>query len=276
SQGGEVHINRNGEYAYATFVNNDQYAKGVLALKQSLDSAQTLYPMIVLVTEQVSQETVSRLQNLGCITEVAPAIQLDSDVSVQVARWLPAFSKFKAWMMTKYTRIIWLDSDMLIIKNIDHLFSFIDMNEPETIYATVDADATSCQWQPHRMKLINSGLVVLSPRKEIYDKLIANIKPVSKLQNGVVNDQDVLNYTLQWKALNYPEYGVQITHCDCVDPRLWDMDNTHFLHFTAGLQALPKPWQYQPDVGLGDSVPDCVETHYKTWLYHYNKALERV
>ncbi|EFA85777.1 putative glycosyltransferase [Heterostelium album PN500] len=167
NKGTDVKINSNGEYAYVTFVNNDEYAKGVVALKQSLDDSGTPYSLVVLVTEKISDATVNRLTKLGCLVELVKPIEVGSEVSVQIARWMPAFTKFKSWAMSKYTRIIWLDSDMLILRSIDHLFSYIDENDSEAIYATVDADANSCAYQPARLKLINSGLVVLAPKPEV-------------------------------------------------------------------------------------------------------------
>eukprot|EP01133_Synstelium_polycarpum_P013694 gene13694-16135_t len=268
------------QYAYVTFVNNDQYAKGVVALKQSLDDTNTKYGMVVLITDKISPETIDRLQRLGCIVELVQAIPVPKEITMQLERWAPAFTKFRAWQMTQYSKIIWLDSDMLVQKNLDHLFSFINTNEPEVIYATVDADANSCLYKPERLKLINSGLVVLSPNLDIFNSLLRGMGEVAKKQS-MVNDQDVMTHILKWRALEYPSYGVQITHCECQDTRLWELPTTFFLHYTAGLRDLPKPWQYKIDdtngsVLANNNIPKCVVQLYKLWIEIYDKALDRI
>ncbi|GAM24097.1 hypothetical protein SAMD00019534_072720, partial [Acytostelium subglobosum LB1] len=262
-------------YAYVTFVNNEEYAKGVLALKQSLDDSESTYPVVVLVTDSISNSTIQAFIKLGCQVQLVTAIDPGNGIRTQIDRWMPAFTKFRAWTMTNYHRIIWLGM------NIDHLFTMLDKydvkdKDKDVIYACVDADANSCQYQPDRLRLINSGLVVLAPNNDINMRLVSDIRSVSKLQNGVLNDQDVMNYTLRWQPLQYPEYGVQVTHCQCGDARLWNYQLSHFLHFTAGMKELPKPWQYAEGHPIPIDTPSCVESLYLTWMDYYNKALERV
>lgn len=48
----------------------------------------------------------------------------------------------------------------------------------------------------------------------------------------------VIVNTMPWHSLRYPTYGAQVTHCECDDARLWDLDNIKIIHFTAGLKYL--------------------------------------
>lgn len=128
-------------YAYITFANNDEYAKGAVALAMSLLEVRSYYPLVVMITKEVSATTISLLENIGCIIYQTELIKLPPELSLQTARWGPAFTKLVAWEKTEFTKLIFLDSDLLILKNVDDLF-----DTQHNLLATLDADASSCRY----------------------------------------------------------------------------------------------------------------------------------
>ncbi|KAN0006601.1 hypothetical protein ACTFIU_003315 [Dictyostelium citrinum] len=267
---------------YVTFADNAEYLKGIIALRMSMINTKCNYGLIVFVTKQVEQQDREPLQLLDCDVREIEMVDIPKEVTVQIDRWRPAFTKFRAWQLIEYERVIWLDSDMLLLKSLDHLFDLVDIGNPKLLYAAIDADANSCVYNEDRLKLINSGIMVLSPSIDVYNLLIDGMVVVSKLPNQkTVNDQDVINTTLSdWKSLSYPEYGVQITHCECTsEQRLWNFTNTYFLHFTAGLKELPKPWSLlklsQDEAkDIFKRMPTCIEQIYLNWINTYKEALD--
>jgi len=256
-----------GNYAYITLANNEGYAKGAVALAMSLLEAGSLYPLLVLVTKEVPQSTINALEIIGCMVYETELINLPPELSLQTARWGPAFTKFLAWKQIEYSKLIFMDSDLLVLKNVDGLF-----DASNTLLATVDADASSCNFQPERLELINSGVLVLTPSLHMFTRLILTLHNKTFLARGVINDQDVVVNTMPWEGLPYPTYGAQVTHCECSDVRLWDLENTKIIHFTAGLRKLPKPWDYSPR-SHKHTVPTCVVPLYDLWNELYSKAL---
>lgn len=125
--------------AYITFTNNDAYAKGVVALAMSLMEVGSNYPLVVLVTKDVSQTTTGLLENIGCIVYKTDLITLPPELSLQTERWGPAFTKLVSWKQTEFNKLMFLDSDLLVLQNVDYLF-----DKGDTLLATVDADASSC------------------------------------------------------------------------------------------------------------------------------------
>ncbi|EAL63970.1 hypothetical protein DDB_G0286945 [Dictyostelium discoideum AX4] len=267
---------------YVTFADNAEYLKGIVALRMSMINTKCNYGLIVFVTKQVEQQDREPLQLLDCDVREIEMVDIPKEVSVQIDRWRPAFTKFRAWQLVEYERVIWLDSDMLLLKSLDHLFDLVDIGNPKLLYAAIDADANSCVFNSDRLKLINSGIMLLSPSIDVYNLLIDGMVVVSKLPNqSTVNDQDVINTTLpHWRSLSYPEYGVQITHCECTsEPRLWNFTNTYFLHFTAGLKELPKPWSLlkksqNEAKDIFKQMPTCIEQIYLNWINTYKEALD--
>lgn len=130
-----------GDYAYITFTNNDNYAKGAVALAMSLMEVGSYYPLVVMVTKEVSTSTVTLLENIGCIVYETDLIELPPELSLQTARWGPAFTKLVSWEKTEYKKLMFMDSDLLVLQNVDHLFE-----SNHNLLATVDADASSCRF----------------------------------------------------------------------------------------------------------------------------------
>lgn len=257
-------------YAYITLANNEAYAKGALTLAMSLIEVESLYPLVVLVTKDVPSPLIRALNGIGCLVYPTDSVTLPPELSLETARWGPAFTKLTAWKRTEYSKLVFMDSDLLVLQNVDHLFATAD---DQTLLATVDADASSCSYNEERLSLINSGVMVLTPSSPTYSRLISTLHNKTLLAQGPMNDQDVIVHTMPWEGLPYPNYGAQVTHCECSDKRLWDLDNTKIIHFTAGLLKIPKPWEYAINPQKYHTVPSCVIYLYEVWKTLYENAL---
>jgi len=257
-------------FAFITFTNNDKYAKGVIALAVSLKDVESHHPLIVLITSEVSSTSRKILTKLGCIVIEIQPIKLPPELSLEVSRWGPAFSKLHAFKMDQYKKLIWLDSDLLVVRGIDSLFEL-----PYLLSGCIDTDASSCQYKDFRMNLLNSGVMSLIPTAQQYDRLISTMNNKTLLSRGTINDQDVIMAANpDWHHLPYPQYGAQITHCICEnDPRMWDSPNLRILHFTAGTMALPKPWDYNA-ANEPANFPECVRGIYDLWWNKYKRGLQ--
>jgi len=256
--------------AFITFANSEQYSDGILALAESLREVKSKYPLIAMVTAQVSQDKRNLLSDIGCIVRLVHELVLPEELNLEAKRWGPAFTKLISWQFEEYSKLIFLDSDLLVLKNIDELFSLND-----TLHATLDTDASSCNFKPERLSLINSGVLVLKPQKSVFAAYMKTLHDQEFLAKGKVNDQDVIARVSKWQALPYPVYGAQVTHCECEgDTRMWDDQKIKLVHFTAGLKKLPKPWEYILE-GATFDIPGCLKNLYDTWAALHQKALIR-
>ncbi len=48
--------------------------------------------------------------------------ELDSTNKLSQGNWKQAFSKLQMWSLVDYEKIVFMDADKLVFKNIDHLF----------------------------------------------------------------------------------------------------------------------------------------------------------
>ena len=263
-------------YAYVTLLTNDGYFPGAIILKESLKSVKTKYPLLCMVTPNVSLETTQKLEKAGIkpvhidLIEFPEIIaQLNSEVHYEVFNtWRYCLSKLNCFTFTQYDKLIFLDADLLILKNLDHCFEMPHMT------AAFDGEYRNLwpRW-PH----FNSGFMVIEPSIDEFNKIldfINNLNPYDvydfRGDHYVLADQELLNlYYSNWK--NEPEkhlnkyYNVFAPHLvSLCDADL--VDNAYFIHFVG-----TKPW------ALGAFVSPMTDKYeYSYYFYILAFAIYRI
>ncbi|CAM9705404.1 unnamed protein product [Ectocarpus sp. 8 AP-2014] len=157
--------------AYATLLYSD-FIEGTRALGQSLRESGTSADTVVLVTPDVRQETRQKLAEDGWIVRPV-AVETNPNQNFQ-SRLVFVYTKLLiVEMEEEYDRIIFLDADTLVLENIDELF------ECEPFCAVM-----------RHSELLNSGVVVITPSKELYGHMHDLIGELDSYTGG---DQGFLN-----------------------------------------------------------------------------------
>lgn len=178
--------------AYVTLLSNKSYLEGVLVLYRSLKAVQARYPLYCVLSVSVEDEVQKELEQegIGCIRLAHAAVNGNINPEGQgFSHWNFTFDKLQIWGLTQFEKIVFLDSDMLIIRNVDGLFE----REP---FSAVCADS-SYPGNEGWAGGLNSGLMVIEPDKETEKQLLLCIKPVveeNQKQNRLVGDQDVVKF----------------------------------------------------------------------------------
>ncbi len=178
--------------AYVTLLSNSAYLKGVLVLYRSLKAVQAQYPLYCVLSVSVEDKVQKELEQEGiCCIRLAHAA-VDGNINPEglgFSHWNFTFDKLLIWGLTQFEKIVFLDSDMLIVRNIDELFE----REP---FSAVCADS-SYPGNEGWAGGLNSGLMVIEPNIETEKQLLQCVKPVveeSQKQKRLVGDQDVVKY----------------------------------------------------------------------------------
>lgn len=117
-----------GSRVYATFYTGGAgYLKGVLALARSLQRSGCSHQLVVFVTPNVGGHERSIIESEGSLIRQVEGVEAPEAVRrLNDARgfdhWNASFSKLRILSATEFEKIILLDSDMLIVRNIDCLF----------------------------------------------------------------------------------------------------------------------------------------------------------
>ncbi|KAB2625134.1 galactinol synthase 2-like [Pyrus ussuriensis x Pyrus communis] len=122
--------------AYVTFLaGNGDYWKGVVGLAKGLRKAKSAYPLVVAVLPDVPEDHLQILQSQGCIVHaIEPVYPPENQTQFAMAYYVINYSKLRIWEFMEYEKMIYLDGDIQVFDNIDHLF---DMPEG-SFYAVMD------------------------------------------------------------------------------------------------------------------------------------------
>ncbi|GLU07222.1 hypothetical protein SLE2022_241870 [Rubroshorea leprosula] len=114
--------------AYVTFLaGNGDYVKGVVGLAKGLRKVKTAYPLVVAVLPDVPEEHRRILKNQGCIVrEIEPIYPPENHTQFAMAYYVINYSKLRMWEFAEYSKMIYLDGDIQVNDNIDHLFDLPD------------------------------------------------------------------------------------------------------------------------------------------------------
>eukprot|EP01041_Mallomonas_annulata_P008312 gene8312-17110_t len=172
---------------------NSGYTAGAIALGQSLKDVKSKLHRIVMVTPEVDQQSrkqmskvweVIEVQPIYCNHKMHPSITPDkfdlsgANYQAGIKRWQSTCTKFQAWSLTKYERILFMDSDTLVVNPID-----------DVLYGFSNASflASPEAFPPDNF---NSGFMVLNPSKKNFDQLLELNERVGSAEGG---DQGVFN-----------------------------------------------------------------------------------
>lgn len=184
-------------YAYIAVLSNEKYLPGIEVLRYSLEQVGSKYPFYVLMPKNADPALIERIKELKISTILEDCFSDDVlNMENSVSYWKDTLYKLKIFNLTRFSKIICLDADMIVLRNIDHLFDKPHMS------AVLDYD----------QKSLNSGLVVITPDENVYRDLVECIFPVHR-QKSAMGDQDVIRYYYSdWssrKELHLPaSYGV--------------------------------------------------------------------
>ncbi|KAF9904224.1 hypothetical protein EC991_002927 [Linnemannia zychae] len=176
--------------AYITLLTNNNYASGALVLAHSLRAAQTTKQLAVLITASVSRPIREKLALVfDSLIEIG---EIDSHSTSNLAllgrpELGITLTKIHVFNQTQYSKVVFLDADTLVLRNIDDLFdtaangSLEDEDRNKRFAASPDAGWPDC---------FNSGVFVCKPSYKDYTGLIQMASQEGTFDGG---DQGLLN-----------------------------------------------------------------------------------
>ena len=228
--------------AYVCVLSTESYVPGVLALAYSLCAVKTKFPFFVLVPEHQHAQFSHILSAYSIRVLSAPPIEIDADILDQsvvdqrVSYWRDTFFKLQIAKLKQFTKIVLLDADMIVLRNIDHVFAFPHMS----------AVAAGQIKHPHWVQL-NSGFMVIEPT-DSFEYLVQSCLPhaiqeLCALGNSF-GDQDIFNYCYKdWPKrteLHLPEVYNTMTDCINLVANRDGLSKIYIAHFI----GKTKPWHY--------------------------------
>ncbi|KDO22139.1 hypothetical protein SPRG_10957 [Saprolegnia parasitica CBS 223.65] len=242
--------------AYATLVCTDAYAVGAQVLRSSLLRAGSTLPLVVLVTSSVSAPVRAHLtrslENALVYDVAAVPLRADQVTRYAFARFQHAWAKLRVFELEMFDTVVFLDADMLCLRNMDELF---DAVRPET---TTIAASRACTCNPQRIahyptswtsascsytetttevrRYFNSGMFVLHPSRATLQALLAKLQGERSVERFVFSDQCFLNEAFP-DFIDVPYVFNALKTLPIAHPRLWQLKEVKAIHY-----ILEKPW----------------------------------
>lgn len=181
-------------YAYITLLSNKDYLEGVLVLDKSLKKVNSKYPLYCVLSKDITDDVINVLRLRGINYILLSKKVFCGNVSSNTKRdtwdfsnWNYTFDKICIWGLKQFEKIVYLDSDMLIIRNIDHLFE----------YKTFTASLAGALFPTnHNISIMNSGLMVVVPDENVEREMLLiaeKLIPEMQSKNLPLGDQDIIN-----------------------------------------------------------------------------------
>jgi len=232
------------QYAYVTVLyGNNIYLVGALVLGYTLMKTNTSYDRAILVTPDVSQQYRDLLTMV--YTHIIPIeyVKVSSNIfSEQNTRFRDVFTKLECLSLIQYEKIILLDLDMIIARNIDHLFKLrapaACIKKYYVPYGKIIPKSMIC----HDNKLvgsINAGLMLLEPDIEEWENIKSDIAQDQQIHQYKYPEQDYLSlrYCGRWTSITF-NYNFQFGLTHRVKKCHYKIDDVYVIHYSSSY----KPW----------------------------------
>ncbi|XP_038998849.1 putative UDP-glucuronate:xylan alpha-glucuronosyltransferase 4 [Hibiscus syriacus] len=165
--------------AYATILHSSEdYVCGAIALAQSIlrTNSTSTRDFVLLHDENITPKSLEALKSAGWETKQIERIRSPFAEKDSNNEW--SYSKLRAWMLTWYDKVVFIDADVLVFQNIEWLF----------VYPQLSA-------APNDGTLFNSGLMVIEPSLCTFKDLMAKRSEMDSYNGSV---EGFLNEAFTW------------------------------------------------------------------------------
>ncbi|MCJ1311763.1 hypothetical protein MMC25_005436 [Agyrium rufum] len=286
---------------WTTLITNTKYLSGLLTLDYSLKQQKSAYPLVALYTETFPPEGLEALKRRKIpfkkVIYLLPSVHKDYSND---ARFYDCWSKLTPFSLTEYDRVVQLDSDMLVLQNMDELME-LELDDPslgpeegKRVFAASHACACNPLKKAHYPKdwvpencafttqhdspdeaqsqgapcnagfgMVNGGLQVVNPSQALYDAITAHMSSSSSIEDYEFADQSLLSdlFKNRWVPLPYVYNALKTLRWKGVHDAIWRDDRVKNVHYILS----PKPWDEEEGAERGERE----ETH--RWWWDLNR-----
>jgi glycogenin glucosyltransferase len=200
----------------------------------------------VVVSNKIQTSTKELLEKTGMrVATCSESMDVPVEIKNKSGHWGNTFDKIYIFGLTDYSKLVYVDSDMIMLRNIDELFDKPHMS----------AVSAGKFLYPHWTRL-NSGIMVIEPEQGLPEKIMKTLGnflvEVAALDGKALGDQDLINaYYAEWPTsteLHLDEgYNIFQSHLDAyIDKNAYELPDENkpsekpvsIVHFI----GKDKPW----------------------------------
>jgi alpha-N-acetylglucosamine transferase len=230
-------------HAYVTLVTNADYSRGAAALIRSLRLTGTGADIIVMHTGGAPREALARLAATGVLFQPVDLLPTSAAFNERHGRArlhgtapftkgekpsfhtpLDNFAKLRLWQLTEYDKVVFIDADAIVLRNIDRLFAYPEFSAAPNVYESLTD-----------FRRLNSGVFVARPSQATFDAMLERLDRPDAFWRRT--DQTFLeSFFPEWQGL--PVFFNMLQYVWFNLPELWDWKRISVLHY-----QYEKPWE---------------------------------
>ncbi|KAF9245777.1 glycosyltransferase family 8 protein [Melanogaster broomeanus] len=255
-------------YAFVTLLTSDSYLPGALAIAAALKDVHQFQPSpqpvkydtVCMVTPETLDVTTIRLLSKAFDVVIGVEVIVQPDTQALTLLGRPdlhtVLTKLHVFRLTQYSKLIYLDADVLPVRPLSHLFSL-----DHEFSAVPDVG-----WPD----IFNSGVMVLSPGEDKFKDLQDLLNTRGSWDGG---DQGVLN---EWRGDNWNRLSftynttptAAYTYAPAYERFGSQISVVHFI-------GPNKPWHSIPYRAPGSSSPSTETLSSPERAYDYGSLVDR-
>ncbi|KAK9471176.1 nucleotide-diphospho-sugar transferase [Dipodascopsis tothii] len=264
-------IEQNSTYAYVQYATNAQSLCNSLTIFQSLSTAGSVHDRVLLVPKEWAKHMstldmpsagelsvkhlFTQAIRLGVRLKFVDVISIHSADST----WQAGFTKFLSFNQTEYDRVVIMDSDGMVLGNLDDVFTEVP--------STYDVAMPYAYWLRGEKDLLSAQFIVLKPAAKYLDYLMDIVATKKRTDY----DMEIINYAFKNESYVLPHQRYDLLtgefrtardgHANFLEniTAVWDaqaaLDNALYVHFSD--YPLPKPWVEVGNIAVADVEPKC-------------------
>jgi inositol 3-alpha-galactosyltransferase len=295
--------------AWVTLLTRPSYLAGAVLLAHSLHKHGSAYPLLILHTPSLDAELIPILEreatrSNAILVPVQPLHPPGKVRELIAERFADTWTKLLVFALTGYERLVFLDADMLVFRNMDELFdlelpasarlaanhacvcnldrdswapddwrkencAYTGLRHPEALTHSCPVPAPGTGKRTHT--LLNSGLFVFDPSESLWREMMQVFETSPKLAEYMFPDQDFLAdfFEEEWISVGWQYNALKTMRY--WHPEMWRDDEVRNLHY-----IVDKPWQKRVGAdGVGGYLGKDGETHKWWWAAYEGWESER-
>ncbi|KAK2612904.1 glycogenin glucosyltransferase [Conoideocrella luteorostrata] len=240
-----------GEQLYATLLMTDSYLPGALVLAHSLRDSGTTRKLAVLVTlDSISVNAITQLKVVYDYILPVARIRNEHPANLYLMNRSDlhsAFTKINLWKQTQFSKIVYMDADVVAYRAPDELF-----NLPHAFSAAPDIG-----WPD----ISNTGVMVLTPNMGDYYAMLAMAERGISFDGA---DQGLINMHFKHN-INRLSFTYNVTpsaHYQYIPAQRHFQSSISMVHFI----GVNKPWFSDRNISYGNDPLD--EMIGRWWAVH--------
>ncbi|XP_027158586.1 putative UDP-glucuronate:xylan alpha-glucuronosyltransferase 4 [Coffea eugenioides] len=163
--------------AYVTILHSSEaYVCGAIALAQSIIQSNSSKDLVLLADDSISKKSLQGLEAAGWKIKRIKRIRSPHAAKGAYNEW--NYSKLRIWRLIEYDKIIFIDSDFIVLRSLDEFF----------VYPQLSAVGNNGH-------IFNSGLMLVEPSKCAFQAVMGKRFTMASYNGG---DQGFLNEVFTW------------------------------------------------------------------------------